>query len=260
MLIPFCKFHGTGNDFIIINKIKSQNIDLNTDIIKQLCNRHFGIGADGLMTLLSSDNYDFEMKYYNSDGKEGSMCGNGGRCIVVFAKMINIIEDKTTFLAIDGSHTAIIDENNIVKLKMNDVTEIKKYNDGYFLDTGSPHFVQFVDDLKKMEIEKKGKMLRFDNRFTTSGTNVNFVEIKNNNISFASFERGVEKETLSCGTGAIATAISFVLKIKKTPKSITLLTKGGELRVYLNKINDNLFTDIWLQGKTNFVFEGKIQL
>ncbi len=258
MLISFYKFHGTGNDFIIINKIKSQNIDLNTDIIKQLCNRNFGIGADGLMTMLPSNNYDFEMKYYNSDGKEGSMCGNGGRCIVAYAKMVNIIKDKTTFLASDGVHKAIIDENNIVKLKMIDVIEIKKYDDGYFLDTGSPHFVQFTNNLDNINIEKTGKDLRFDKRFAPSGTNVNFAEIKNDYILFKTYERGVEKETLSCGTGAVATALASVVQYENIPKSVNLQAKGGKLNIYFSKTEQNSFANIWLEGETKFVFNGEI--
>ena len=259
MWIPFYKFHGTGNDFIIINKIDHPNIELNESTIKQLCDRRFGVGADGLMFMLSSDKYDFEMQYYNSDGKEGSMCGNGGRCIVNFAKMQNIIGEDTTFLAYDGIHAAKIDKD-IVKLKMIDIKGLKKYNDGYFIDTGSPHFVCLYNNLKDIDIEKSGEKLRYDNRFEPKGTNVNFVEEKPQEIEFATYERGVERETLSCGTGAVATAIALKYAASVGKYSTNLKTKGGKLKVHFVKSENNTYTDIWLEGEAKFVFDGKFEI
>ena len=259
MPIHFFKFHGTGNDFVIINKIKNPNINLSESAIKLICDRKFGIGADGLMYLLPSDQYDFEMKYYNSDGKEGTMCGNGGRCIVRFAKMLGIIENEAKFLAIDGVHKARI-EKDIVRLKMIDVKKITKFVDGYFIDTGSPHFVKLYNNLKEINIEEFGRKLRYDSRFDPKGVNVNFVEEKPQETEFATYERGVERETLSCGTGAVATAIVLKHSSAVGKYKVKLKTKGGKLTVHFEKTDINNYSDIWLEGEAKFVFEGQINL
>ncbi len=259
MQIPFYKYHGTGNDFIIIDKIRNKNIVLNENMIKTMCNRKLGIGADGLMTISASDNCDFKMKYYNSDGNEGSMCGNGGRCIVSYARTHNIINtSETYFEAVDGIHKAFI-EKDIVKLKMRDVHKVNEYNDGYFLNTGSPHFVKITDNINAINIEEHGKKLRNDKRFAPEGTNVNFVEINNSGTVCATYERGVEKETLSCGTGVVATAVALTLNRPQGEYSSKITTKGGTLKIIFNKHGNN-FTDIWLEAETKFVFEGKIDI
>lgn len=262
MQIKFYKYHGTGNDFILIDNrdlvLNSNNF--NYEKIAQLCHRRFGIGADGLMLLENHSEADFEMKYYNSDGNLASMCGNGGRCIVAFAKKLKIIENKTTFLAPDGIHHAEI-EKDIVSLEMSDVKEITKLNDTYFLDTGSPHHVSFCDNIEEIDIYKEGKKIRYSSQYSPKGTNVNFVEIKENNLIVRTYERGVEDETYSCGTGVTASAIavSELMKNEEKNKEYKISTKGGNLKVCFNK-QENYFTNIHLEGKASFVFEGEIIL
>lgn len=256
MHLVFYKYHGTGNDFILIDN-RDLSINLSENEIKFLCNRHFGIGADGLMILENDKNFDFKMKYYNSDGKEGTMCGNGGRCIVSFAKKLNIIKTKTKFIAIDGEHFAEIYDNNTVKLKMSDVNGFKKIKNGYFLDTGSPHYVEFIDDFENIDIYNKGKELRYSKDFAPKGTNVNFVKkLTDNNIFVATYERGVEDETLSCGTGVTASSLIYAVN-NNINEFVEIKTKGGELKVFFEQKN-NTFTNIWLQGETRSVFKGTI--
>ncbi|RLD46858.1 MAG: diaminopimelate epimerase [Bacteroidetes bacterium] len=256
MHLNFYKYHGTGNDFILIDN-RDLSINLSNKDIEFLCNRHFGIGADGLMTLENDNNFDFKMKYYNSDGNEGTMCGNGGRCIVAFAKKLNIINNKTHFIAVDGEHFANIYENDIVKLKMNDVNEIKKIKNGYFLDTGSPHYIEFINDIDNFDVYSNGKKLRYSKDFEPNGTNVNFVKkINKQNIFVATYERGVENETLSCGTGVTASALVYAID-NNISDFVEIKTKGGELKIFFEQKN-NTFTNIWLQGKTKFVFNGTI--
>ena len=260
MKIEFYKYHGTGNDFIILDNRNNLYNDLSNEQIKFLCDRHFGIGADGLMILSNSQESDFKMTYYNSNGNEGTMCGNGGRSIVAFAKKIGLIKENTNFIAIDGVHKASINNSNFVKLKMNDVNEINNLSNDYFLNTGSPHFVRFVDSVKKTDIYNIGKEIRHDKNISDAGTNVNFVEIINENtIEVGTYERGVENETLSCGTGVTASAISYALKNNLVTAEINIITKGGKLDVFLTNTKGN-FTDIWLQGPTQFVFNGTIYL
>ena len=254
----FYKYHGAGNDFVLIdNRTKSFIID--SEQIKAICDRRLGVGADGLILLHSSDlqGVDFEMQYFNSDGFEGSMCGNGGRCIVAFAKQLQIIDNQTTFLGIDGLHTAeiISSEGNKseISLQMTDVQEIKCFDDGYFLDTGSPHFVKFVDNVCTINVLEEGKKIRYDSRFE-HGTNVNFVEIQGKNTIFVrTFERGVEDETLSCGTGVTASALVFA-SLNPELQDVIIKTLGGKFSVNFNR--NNKFSHIFLQGETCFVFKG----
>ena len=196
MTINFSKYQGTGNDFIIIDN-RDNKISLNKIQIKKLCDRRFGIGADGLMLLENHANLDFNMKYYNSDGIESTMCGNGGRCLVSFAKTLGIFSNETNFNAIDGSHKAMVKENNIVSLQMQDVTDIRIVNKNYFINTGSPHYVTFRDEIKKIDVYNRGREIRYSKEFSPDGTNVNFVEYQNNKIFVRTYERGVENETLS---------------------------------------------------------------
>ena len=255
----FYKYHGAGNDFILIDNRKSHFI-IDNQKINQLCNRRLGIGADGLILLNSSVdlNVDFNMQYFNADGFEGSMCGNGGRCIVAFAKRLGIIAKNTIFTGIDGLHKAEVldwDETKTeIRLQMKDIEEIFPFDDGYFLDTGSPHVVKFVENVQNFDVIKDGKRIRYDSRFA-NGTNVNFVQIQNNNIYVRTFERGVEDETLSCGTGVTASALAWA-KNYSAFSPITINTQGGKFIVSFDYKN-NLFTDIWLQGETYFVFKGE---
>ncbi len=261
MKIKFYKYHGTGNDFILIdNRVQIIAPD-NTRFIQNLCHRRFGIGADGLMLLENTEGYDFRMRYFNSDGKEGTMCGNGGRCIVAFANFLGIINHKTHFIAIDGSHEATVTTSKntpIISLKMKDVTNIEKNNQQFFLDTGSPHYVQFIESHKNFDTYTEGRKIRYNERFTTKGTNVNFVSFKNKGIHVSTYERGVEDETYSCGTGVVASAICTGVLTGKT--KFEIYTKGGNLKVSFDKTDNNNISNIWLTGTAIQVFEGVLTL
>ncbi len=259
MNVKFVKYQGAGNDFILIDNRNFQVKELKTETIKFLCDRHFGIGADGLMLLNTHKKYDFEMDYYNSDGSGSTMCGNGGRCIVAFAKRIGIISDYTRFLASDGLHEAFIDNADIVKLKMTDVIEIQQNEDSFFINTGAPHHVEFDNDLFRMDVYAKGKEIRYSEKYRKEGTNVNFVQIINNGLKIRTYERGVENETLACGTGAVASAIAYCQKFNLSASTIKVKVLGGELEVSFNKKN-NEFTDVFLSGPAKFVFMGEIEL
>lgn len=259
--LTFYKYHGTGNDFILIDNRTEFFPRNDTALVASLCNRHFGIGADGLMLLQNKAGYDFEMVYYNSDGKEATMCGNGGRCICAFAQKLGIIRNRTRFIANDGEHEAEISIINsklsTVKLKMNNVGEIKPIAEGFYANTGSPHYVLFgIPD----DVEKKGKYYRHHSLFAPEGVNVNFCKVENDRLFVRTYERGVEAETLSCGTGAVASALTSVFfnKIADTGK-VQLSMPGGELSVYYNKAH-NSFTDIYLEGPACFVFQGIMEI
>lgn len=257
MEIQFYKYQGTGNDFIILDNRKQDYSNLSKDQILKLCDRNFGIGADGLMLLNPHAHYDFEMKYYNSDGNESSMCGNGGRCICAFAKKIGIIENKTHFIAIDGEHYATL-EDDIIALQMKNVEEIKHQNNFFQLNTGSPHYVSFVSHLDDLDIKKEGALIRYSPLFKEEGINVNFVEeITNQSIKVRTYERGVEDETLSCGTGVTACALVQMMLTQNT--IIEVHTLGGNLNV-MAETNAAGFRNIWLRGAAQFVFEGKIEI
>lgn len=252
--MKFYKYHGAGNDFIIFNNLDNSFL-IDNNFIRKICHRRFGIGADGVMLLNRSQNYDFEMQYFNSDGYEGSMCGNGGRCISAFAKKTGIIKDHAKFRAIDGEHEAFVYSDNSVKLKMSDVENIITDENYFFLNTGSPHYVEFVDDVDKKDVFSEGRKIRYSQKFLPGGTNVNFAQIFENYIKLRTYERGVEDETLACGTGTVATALSFALKTDLQRNSIDLKAQGGDLKVYFQKTPTG-FTNIWLEGSTQFVFEG----
>ncbi|MBL6649156.1 MAG: diaminopimelate epimerase [Flavobacteriaceae bacterium] len=260
MKIKFQKFQGAGNDFIIINNKDLSFPSKNNKLIKKLCDRKFGIGCDGLILINPSKDSDFEMIYYNSDGKEGSMCGNGARCSVKFAKINNIIISKeTSFKACDGSHSARID-NNMIYLSMNPVKEIINYKEDLFLDTGSPHYVKIVNNLRDYKVFENGKKIRNSSFFNKNGVNVNFVEqISEDEFSVRTYERGVENETFSCGTGVTAVAISMFHLGKTNSNNIKIFTKGGNLSVEF-KHNDKGFFDIKLIGKAELVFSGVIEI
>lgn len=260
MRIRFSKYQGTGNDFIIIDN-RDNSINLTTAQINQLCNRKFGIGADGLMLLERQAGYDFKMKYYNADGKEGSMCGNGGRCLVQFAYDNGIVKTSYKFIASDGEHEAEFGEKKWVHLKMQDVyaVDYRKFDESV-LNTGSPHFIKPVDDVQKTDVVKEGKEIRYNNEFKEEGINVNFVQaISEDAIFVRTYERGVEDETLSCGTGVTASSLMFAHN-EKGFNRISVKTLGGFLAVEFDKIDDETFTNICLCGPATFVFKGEVEV
>ncbi|GGD05517.1 diaminopimelate epimerase [Hyunsoonleella pacifica] len=253
----FYKYQGTGNDFVMIDN-RQQTFDKNnTNLVADLCDRRFGIGADGLILLENHESYDFKMVYYNSDGNESTMCGNGGRCLVAFAKHLGVISENAVFEAIDGLHHASI-KDGIVRLQMQDVTSVLKKDDHIFLDTGSPHHVQFEDAIDTFKIKAKGSKIRYGAPYFEEGSNVNFVKhIDNDTFRLRTYERGVEDETLSCGTGATATAIAMHY-IGETEKNIiSIQVEGGKLEVSFD-FEDGIYTNVWLVGPAKFVFEGTI--
>lgn len=259
MLIHFYKYQGTGNDFILIDN-RIDPIPLSTAQIKQACDRHFGVGADGLMLLNLDSDADFNMVYYNSDGRESTMCGNGGRCMTAFAKRLGLIENETRFSAIDGLHEARIDENGVVSLKMKDVNAIQQSETYFELNTGSPHYVTYADFVQELDIKKEGQLIRYSPRYKDEGINVNFVERLDDKTLFVrTYERGVEDETLSCGTGVTAAAITGILT-QLGPQVVDIKTLGGSLQVEINHVSQNQFQDIRLKGPAEFVFDGHISL
>lgn len=261
MKIPFYKYQGTGNDFILVDQreeifLKKEN----TEAIRALCDRHFGIGADGLILLQNHPDFDFEMVYFNADGNESSMCGNGGRCIAAFAKKLGVIDSQAHFLAIDGPHNAIVKPGSWVELKMSDVEKVDVNSDHFILNTGSPHYVTFVKSTDKISVNEAGAKIRYQEKFGAAGINVNFVEDCKNAIKVATYERGVENETLSCGTGVTAAAIAYSLKnAGQTHYEIPIHSKGGDLLVKF-ATNGKFFFNIWLCGPAALVFEGAVDV
>ena len=267
MQLEFYKYQGTGNDFVMVDNRSEFFPKENTQLIANLCDRRFGIGGDGLI-LLENDTIapnlamttDFKMVYYNSDGNQSSMCGNGGRCLVAFAKKLNIIENETTFIATDGLHHATIGDDGLVSLQMIDVDQVKVSSDYVFLNTGSPHHVQLVDDLENYNIRENGAAIRYGDLYGKTGSNINFVkQIDDTTFSLRTYERGVEDETLSCGTGATAVAIAMNVLGKTNASEIDLNVEGGKLVVCFDK-KEEQFTNVFLKGPAEFVFKGTIEI
>ncbi|MGB7394561.1 MAG: diaminopimelate epimerase [Pricia sp.] len=257
MKIPFFKYQGTGNDFVLIDNRQQVFSKNDAKLIRSLCDRRFGIGADGLIALENDDLTDFRMVYFNADGREGSLCGNGGRCTVAFANFLGIINGEATFNAVDGNHTAEID-GSTVSLAMQDVSEIRQRQGALFLDTGSPHHVQLVKDLVDFQVVKEGKKLRYG-VYGESGSNINFVEqLDDDSFSVRTYERGVEDETLSCGTGVTAVALAMYHSGKTQATSVKIKTRGGELQVDFEK-KDGTYRNIKLIGPAEQVFQGEIE-
>jgi diaminopimelate epimerase len=260
--IKFYKYQGTGNDFIMIDD-RTKTFDANNQmLIESLCNRRFGIGADGLILLQKHENSDFYMQYFNSDGRESSMCGNGGRCIAQSAKDLKIVNETASFFAIDGEHTANY-ENGLVSLQMMAVNHVEsRSNHVFVLNTGSPHFIQFFDqDVDSIDLVAEAKKIRYNTEFAANGINVNFVSIYHDVLKVRTYERGVEDETFSCGTGVTAAAIAYHLFKKDFSNQyhFQIKTKGGNLSVsYL--LNENIYTKVFLQGPAKFVFDGEIEI
>lgn len=254
--MKFHKYQGTGNDFVIIDN-RNYAHQFTTKQVAFLCNRRSGIGGDGLILLENTEGYDFNMKYYNADGKESTMCGNGGRCITAFANSLGIISNKTNFLAIDGVHFAEILENSIVSLKMKDVSEIVIHGNSALLNTGSPHYVRQVKNVSGYFVFDEGRKIRNRPEFKTQGINVNFFEPIEDKLYVRTYERGIESETLSCGTGATASAIAYK-GFDTGIFDIKIETLGGPLKVTFTKPEPTVATDIFLSGPATFVFSGEI--
>jgi diaminopimelate epimerase len=263
MQIQFYKYQGAGNDFVMIDNRTLFFPKENTKLVAHLCERRFGIGGDGLI-LLENDTIasnlatptDFKMVYYNSDGNTSSMCGNGGRCLVAFAERLKVIKNKTTFIATDGLHHATIAEDGLVSLQMIDVLEVKKEADYTFLNTGSPHHVQIVEDLEHYNVKENGAKIRYGDLYGKVGSNINFVKkINENTFALRTYERGVEDETLACGTGATAVAIAMYATGLTKEKTLNINVEGGKLKVSFEE-NNGKFTNVFLIGPAEFVFEG----
>jgi diaminopimelate epimerase len=260
MKIPFYKYQGTGNDFIIIDNSENEYSGLSQNLIHHLCDRKFGIGADGLILFNTKAGVDFEMDYFNSDGKRSSMCGNGGRSIVQFYIDKGKHQLSYTFSAPDGQHEAEVDTHGNIRLKMNNVTDVTSHNGQFILNTGSPHYVKFVNNLKEADVYEIGRDIRYSKDFKEHGINVNLVEVlEEDSIFVRTYERGVENETLSCGTGVTAAAIVAAHNQKGFNK-VNVKTLGGTLSVEFKKISDIEFEDIWLCGPASMVFKGEIDV
>jgi len=256
MEVDFYKFQGTGNDFIMIDD-REESFDMNDEsLIKSLCERRFGIGADGLILLRNHENYSFEMIFFNSTGAKSTFCGNGGRCVLSFAHFLEIFEEKCEFMAFDGVHEGIV-KGDMVSLKMADVTEVNVREDSVVLDTGSPHLVKVVENVKSINVMNKGKKLRFSNEFGDYGINVNFAEV-NDGISIRTYERGDEIESLSCGTGSVATAIALYEIEKIDNTNVSINTTGGTLEVSFQH-DGKSYVNIWLSGEASMVYSGEFE-
>lgn len=264
MSIDFHKYQGAGNDFILIDDRQHHLQErLSRAIIARFCDRHFGIGADGLMLLRTHPELDFEMVYYNSDGAPSTMCGNGGRCIVRFAESLGIKREEYHFLAVDGVHRARLLPGG-VSLEMQDVDLVREVDTGTFvLDTGSPHYVTFVENCRAVDVARDGRTIRQSSPYRSGGINVNFVEQSTpGHISIATYERGVENETLACGTGVTAAAIAASVRTglrAGADFSWAVSAKGGELKVK-GHYDGTRFSQLWLEGPATYVFAGKIAL
>ena len=257
-MIHFYKYQGAGNDFILIDN-RAQNLQLSTKQIEFLCDRKMGIGADGLMLLEEAEGYHFRMVYFNADGNESTMCGNGGRCISAFAQHLGLLENKASFTAIDGEHEANFTAEGNIALHMNDVENIAHYDTHSILNTGSPHYVVWTNDIEDFDVFTQGRAIRNREEFATKGINVNFTATKNNGLFVRTYERGVEDETLSCGTGVTAAAIATT-KDAVGNFETNIETLGGRLKVSFTKNTPSSAINVVLTGPAQFVFEGKINL
>ncbi|MCF6170785.1 MAG: diaminopimelate epimerase [Bacteroidales bacterium] len=262
MEFEFWKYQGNGNDFVVVDE-RADEYHLSPGKIRKICDRKLGIGADGLMIVKASEVSDFEMHYYNADGNLSSMCGNGGRCIALFAHLNGMADRAMAFDAFDGVHKAIVREKLtegkkfMVSLQMADVSGVDHDGKFYFLDTGSPHYVEFVEGLAEIDVYKEGKSTRYSERFSPGGTNVNFVEIRDNRLFVRTYERGVEEETLSCGTGVTAAAIAAFLETGR--KDFQVQTNGGPFSVEFIQRKTG-FAEIWLHGPAELVFSGVLAI
>lgn len=260
--LHFSKYQGAGNDFILVDQRERCLLKATDEAqIAWLCDRHFGIGADGLILLEPNSEADFQMSYFNADGRPGSLCGNGGRCVVAFARDLGVIGDHCRFLAYDGIHEAMIRPSGWVALQLREMSNIEKHGQDYCLDTGSPHFVRFVAHLEGFQVREAGRAVRYSAPFREKGINVNFVERGEGQLRVATYERGVEDETLACGTGVTAAAMAYVASLQDAEGqwNIPVETKGGKLEVQF-RYDGATFSSVWLCGPAQQVFTGRIAL
>ncbi|WP_417603083.1 diaminopimelate epimerase [Owenweeksia hongkongensis] len=259
MTIRFYKYQGTGNDFVMIDDRDNKYTDITEQQVKHLCDRRFGIGADGLIFLRNSDEYDFEMVYYNSDGRTSTMCGNGGRCLLRFASDLGIEGENYSFMAVDGVHFGVVDDE-VVSLQMVDLKDIDNLGDDVlFMNTGSPHHVVFTDSLPADDFVAVAKSIRYSDKYAEEGVNVNYVKVTGNNLEMRTYERGVEDETYSCGTGVTAAALGADFLKKTKGDRLKIKTAGGNLELSFKAQREG-YTDIWLTGPAEKVFKGKVKL
>ena len=255
MTFHFDKYQATGNDFIMIDDRDGRFPAREPDLIRAMCDRHFGIGADGLMLLGREPGYDFRMTYFNADGHEGTMCGNGGRCAILFARSLGMVTHPTIrFMAIDGDHEGVLAET--VRIRMKDVREIREMEGRFFVDTGSPHLVIPYHDLSQLDVVTLGRNLRNDAAFLPGGTNVNFIIPGDKDITIRTYERGVENETLSCGTGSVAAVIAIAYQRQLDRGRFLVQAPGGRLHVSFARDPNGSYRDIWLEGPARKVFSG----
>jgi diaminopimelate epimerase len=251
----FYKYHGAGNDFIMIDNRDGHFDKTNLQLVRFLCHRHFGVGSDGLILLENHPELDFTMVFYNPDGSQ-SFCGNGSRCAIAFAKRLGMIENTCTFLSTDGVHEGVYLSDEEIHLKIHDVGNVEVGEDYLLINTGSPHYIQFVADLEAVDVVSEGKKIRYNERFKQEGVNVNFVQrLDDTSIAIRTYERGVENETLACGTGIVAAALASHLKYA-TSIHINVKARGGDLFVKFDAKTNNHFTNVWLVGPAVFVFTG----
>lgn len=259
MDFEFYKYQGTGNDFVMIDG-RDKKLSFSNSQISAICDRRFGIGADGLIILQNAEGVDFEMDYYNADGSK-SFCGNGSRCAQAFAKQLGIIKDRSRFLAIDGIHEGLIEgESYATKMGSVALKAIQTIGADWFVHTGSPHYLRFVKDVDAIDVFKEGREVRYSDAYREEGVNVNFIEIKKDILKVRTYERGVEGETFSCGTGVTAAAIAYASKENIQPSEVKILSKGGELNIRLKQNSEGDYTDIWLVGPAKLVYSGEYTL
>ena len=255
MTIHFFKYHGTGNDFIMIDD-REQTFPISTKLIESLCNRRFGIGADGLILIQPHEELDFTMVYFNSDGKQSTMCGNGGRCALRFAKELGMIGEHASFMAIDGVHEGKISSDGMIHLKMADTALANESKGAWFIDTGSPHHIQQAPNVQQVPVQEAGRDKR--NAYGKDGANINFVTVRDYGLDVRTYERGVEDETLSCGTGVTAAALTAYQLGWIKSEHTEVNTPGGRLKVTFQK-DDTGFSNIWLIGSAVFVYKGEVE-
>jgi diaminopimelate epimerase len=260
-LIPFHKYQGTGNDFILMEDADgSLEFLLTRRWIAHLCDRRFGIGADGLILLQKTAGYDFRMVYYNADGAESSFCGNGSRCIVAHAHRLGWIRQEAWFVASDGDHEAVVHADGTIAVHMRSVKDWQWEAEDLILDTGSPHYIRIMDQMPLGDIVEQAQRIRYNPIWKAVGINVNFLAQVGDQLHVRTYERGVEGETLSCGTGVTASALAWAIQQKHTGLGrVTVVTPGGQLSVNWEAGTFG-FRDVWLSGPALRVFGGEVQL